>query len=110
MLDRREYLKEWRRKNAEHVLAYSKRRAPRVLDNFLQRKYGITIKERNALLRRQGYRCAGCRKPKHGHWHTDHCHGSGKVRGVLCRPCNLALGFVRDNPATLRRLASYLEK
>jgi hypothetical protein len=106
MLSKREYLKAWRRKNAGRVAAYeSYRHGARH-----KQKYGISIKERNTLLRLQGYRCAGCRKKKDGHWNTDHCHRTQKVRGVLCRPCNLALGFASDTPSTLRRLADYLEK
>jgi hypothetical protein len=110
VLSRRQYLKDWRRKNAGRILAYDRLRAPLVADRRLQKRYGITTKERNRILRAQGYRCAGCRKKKTGHWCTDHCHRTQKVRGVLCRPCNLALGFARDVPATLRRLATYLEK
>jgi hypothetical protein len=110
MLSKSQYLKDWRKNNAGRVQAYERRRAPLRADTLLRRKYGITTKERNRLLRGQGYRCAGCRKTKVGHWHTDHCHRTQKVRGVLCRPCNLALGFARDVPATLRRLADYLEK
>lgn len=110
MLTRSQYLKDWRRKNADRVRAYDRLRAPYRADQTSQAKYGITIRDRNRLLRGQGYRCAGCRKKKDGHWHTDHCHRTGRVRGVLCRPCNLALGFAKDQPATLRRLATYLEK
>lgn len=110
MLSRRQYLKEWRRKNSAHVRAYEKLRAPARADLNQRRKYGITTRQRNTIVRLQGYRCAGCREKKTGHWHTDHCHRTGRVRGVLCRPCNLALGFARDNPKTLRRLADYLEK
>lgn len=110
MLSKREYLKEWRRKNAGRVKAYERRRAPARLERHLNDTYGITTKQRNTMLRLQGYRCAGCRRKKDGHWHVDHCHRTSKVRGVLCRPCNLALGFAKDTPATLRRLASYLEK
>lgn len=40
----------------------------------------------------------------------DHCHTVGTVRGVLCTPCNLILGHAKDNPDTLRALASYLER
>lgn len=40
----------------------------------------------------------------------DHCHNTGKFRGWLCGPCNIALGGARDSPATLRALAEYLEQ
>lgn len=40
----------------------------------------------------------------------DHCHASGKFRGWLCDRCNRTLGQVKDNPALLRSLATYLEK
>lgn len=41
---------------------------------------------------------------------VDHNHDTGAIRGFLCRPCNSALGLIKDNPETLRKLASYLEK
>lgn len=40
----------------------------------------------------------------------DHDHATGDFRGWLCNGCNAALGFARDNPATLRALATYLER
>lgn len=40
----------------------------------------------------------------------DHCHKTEKFRGWICDPCNIALGKVKDNPETLRKLANYLEK
>ena len=110
MLSRSQYLKNWRKNNAVRVKAYESSRAPQRADAKQRRLYGISTKERNRMLRAQGYRCAGCRKKKEGHWHTDHCHRTERVRGILCRPCNLALGFARDVPSTLRRLADYLEK
>ncbi len=39
----------------------------------------------------------------------DHCHSTGRARGWLCGPCNLALGLVKDAPARLRALAEYVE-
>src|SRR4029077_2479028 len=40
----------------------------------------------------------------------DHNHQTGKIRGRLCNACNMALGFVRDDPKRLRALITYLER
>jgi hypothetical protein len=40
----------------------------------------------------------------------DHSHAAAEFRGWLCNDCNLALGYVKENPAILRALADYLEK
>lgn len=42
--------------------------------------------------------------------HVDHCHATGKVRGVLCRQCNIGLGHFHDDPAALRRAADFIEE
>ena len=52
--------------------------------------------------------CDVCEQP--GRICFDHCHTEVRFRGYLCFHCILALGHVRDNPDTLRRLAVYLEK
>jgi len=77
-----------------------------------KKQYGITVEERDALLASQGGTCRTCPKVEDGWsrgWAVDHCHTTGKVRGVLCKHCNLALGHARDDAALLRRLADYLE-
>lgn len=78
-----------------------------------KRQYGLTLEQRNAMLLAQDNVCAGCSSPeaggRHG-WHMDHCHTTGKVRGLLCNGCNLALGHVKDNPHRLRELAAYVER
>lgn len=39
---------------------------------------------------------------------VDHCHITGKVRGILCRTCNVAVGFLEKNPARTARAADYI--
>jgi hypothetical protein len=76
-------------------------------------KYGLTEKLQQELIAAQGHKCAICETYKpggRGSWHTDHCHTSGVVRGMLCCKCNRGLGQFTDNPDMLRRAASYLEK
>ncbi|MFF3494162.1 endonuclease VII domain-containing protein [Streptomyces sp. NPDC002795] len=41
--------------------------------------------------------------------HVDHCHETGRVRGVLCFNCNSAIGKLGDDPDTVRRATAYLE-
>jgi len=78
----------------------------------LMQKYGITPDEWSAIFASQGRRCAICRTPNpHGKrksWDTDHCHSTGKVRGILCHPCNMMIGGAKDNPETLRLAVNYL--
>jgi hypothetical protein len=44
------------------------------------------------------------------HPDVEHCHITGKFRGIACNPCNRAMGSVGDDPKRLRALADYLEK
>lgn len=43
-------------------------------------------------------------------YNIDHCHRTGKIRGLLCRSCNSALGHFMDNPIILRHAAGYVER
>ena len=78
------------------------------------RKYGLTEEQFMNMLREQEFKCATCDASVSPDdtfaTHIDHCHSTGAVRGVLCRLCNLALGYARDNPDTLDRMAAYLRK
>jgi hypothetical protein len=76
--------------------------------DHLRRKYGLTPAEVDALRDLQGGLCAICRVAPAVH--VDHDHATGAVRGMLCFPCNAAIGHLRDDPAVLRRAAVYLER
>ena len=41
-------------------------------------------------------------------WNTDHDHLTGRVRGILCRLCNVGLGAFRENPFVMQRAVAYL--
>lgn len=80
------------------------------------RRYGITVAERDALLLGQGSKCKICEMPiafigksATTGAHIDHCHSTGRVRGILCASCNTTLGKFGDDPARLRKAAEYLE-
>ena len=42
--------------------------------------------------------------------HLDHCHNTGKIRGLLCMRCNTAIGRMHDDPELLRKAIAYLER
>lgn len=81
---------------------------------MIEKKYGLTEQGYNALLEAQDNRCAVCRsdewRGKDSAPHIDHDHATGRVRGLLCGPCNTGLGQYRDDPALLRAAAVYLER
>jgi hypothetical protein len=80
----------------------------------LRSKYSLPMEQYEALFKAQAGRCAICtdRPKKSAHYRlvVDHDHETGEVRGLLCHRCNVALGFMRDNPTALRRAAAYLEQ
>ncbi len=91
--------------------AWYQRNPRQVRSNSLKHNHGITIEQFEEMLDEQGNVCAICGGGpgvKHGFFHTDHDHKTGKIRGLLCQPCNLMLGGARDNPSTLVRGARYL--
>jgi hypothetical protein len=60
------------------------------------------------MLAAQGGKCAICRTSETIKWYVDHCHVTGKVRGILCHHCNLMLGMSRDDPQVLQAAIAYL--
>lgn len=77
----------------------------------LKRNYGITVEEYDQMLADQGGGCAIC-----GDTGTtmnlavDHCHTTGKVRGILCVNHNVGIGCFQDDPDILRATIDYLTK
>lgn len=76
------------------------------------KKYGMSMQDYEDMVRAQGNRCAICgSEPDEGDkgvLHVDHCHASGRVRGLLCTSCNNGLGRFGDDPARLARAITYL--
>ncbi len=80
-------------------------------DAVLKTKYGISLEQYNHLLKVQWNACkiCGSTAPSGGVFSVDHCHKTGKVRGLLCHLCNIGLGAFKDSTETLKKAISYLE-
>lgn len=78
--------------------------------------YGLTAKDYNDLMQKCGGRCTICKQKetasirgKVAELTVDHCHTTGKVRGLLCRQCNVGLGNFKDKVDLLHAAIKYLE-
>jgi hypothetical protein len=74
----------------------------------LKHLYGLTPEQYNEILEEQNG-CKICHK-KSDRYHVDHDHSTGKVRGILCLSCNVAIGHFSDNLSTLQNAIAYLSK
>jgi hypothetical protein len=75
----------------------------------LSRRYGITQDQYNAFVAKQKAACVICREKSDRTLCLDHSHATGKVRGLLCRQCNVGLGCYRDKPGRLFTTIKYVE-
>jgi protein-arginine kinase activator protein McsA len=73
----------------------------------LRYEYGITMETYKDMLKSSNGKCAICEKESK--LVIDHCHSTGKVRGLLCQTCNKGLGLFYDNKETLNRAIDYLK-
>ena len=120
----KETSRQWNRENAERV---QERNAQYRAENGVQnarrnkqwwlKKYGLTEDDYEAMVERQHGVCAICLQPERyidartglaRRLAVDHDHKTFKVRGLLCGPCNRALGQYEDMPERLERAAAYL--
>lgn len=86
-------------------------------DAHLRNSFGITLARKCEMIIAQDGRCAnrGCGVAlvidgPGRNAHLDHDHVSGEMRGVLCRDCNLALGYLQDSPEMITGLLRYAER
>lgn len=117
--------KQWRVNNPDKAKAIAERAKPKQREYYesgrgkyqsrkgLLTRYGLTLEQYNAMVEAQGGVCAICGKPedreKTYNLSVDHCHVTGRIRGLLCAKCNSALGHMEDNITYLQNAISYLK-
>jgi hypothetical protein len=77
-------------------------------------KYGVSPEMYASMLEAHDHKCAICGKPNSSaprkQLCVDHCHSTGLIRGLLCGPCNSAIGFLMDRADLADKAAEYLRK
>ena len=104
-------------RNKRRSYRWITKNADEVRNKRLQNKYGITLREYNRMLKRQKGVCALCGQPEKAKTRdgkikalaVDHCHDTGKVRGLLCYKCNRSIGGIGDKLESAEKLVRYLE-
>lgn len=97
--------RHWRATNPERARVTSR-------SLHLRKTYGVTLEEYDAMVALQNGLCAICGMPPikgHKKLVIDHCHSSGKVRGLLCGLCNTAIGAMRDDVEVMAKAIEYLK-
>lgn len=113
---------EWYSKNTEKAKKRSSaayRANPVINKKYDLKKYGLTVEDYDRMLVEQKSLCAICGQPEIQMNHhsgkildlaVDHCHVTGKVRGLLCSRCNKMLGLTADSLEILTKAQEYLAK
>jgi hypothetical protein len=113
----REYWTNWKKNNKAKQRAsqikWNMANPDRIKSAGLKYEYGITIEIYNNMVAQQNGLCAICGQlPTSGRkiLCVDHCHGTKKVRGLLCHTCNVGLGYFEDDITRLEAAIAYLKK
>lgn len=78
----------------------------------LKLRYGLTYEQWEDMRESEDYSCMACgitEEELGGVLDVDHCHSTGKARGLLCNACNTSLGRMNESVEGLRSLANYIE-
>ena len=101
-----EYMRDYRRANPE-----------KFRDLELRKRFGISAAEYDSMLEKQKGVCQICSQPETKVDHrtklprrlaVDHCHKTGKVRGLLCSDCNTAIGLLKDDIDLMQKAIEYV--
>ena len=102
----RDRMRKWVKANPIKARQYKRKTS-------LKTKFGLSLEGFEKLFNMHKGKCWVCNGPPTGRWkrlHVDHCHKTGKVRGLLCHNCNTALGHLRDSTKIIKSLLKYIRR
>lgn len=118
-----EYHRQWYKKNKSRLLAKAKIRyessakarkdmKDRAWKSSIKKKFGISVEQYNQMFAAQSGTCAICSRHQ-SQFKTrlavDHNHKTGEVRGLLCDPCNRAIGLLQESEQSLLKAVEYIK-
>lgn len=110
-------IKEWCKRNPDKVKAkrdrWKNNNPDKVKSSALKSNYGIDLQTYNIMFISQGGCCAICKTHQDKlkvPLCVDHCHTTGKVRGLLCKRCNSGIGFLNDDKQLVANALKYLHE
>jgi hypothetical protein len=91
---------------------YTDRKGYRYRKNkVLKQKFDITIEDYDTMMLRQNGVCAICgQEDTQFALGVDHNHTTGRVRGLLCNPCNRALGLLKESTKNMYAMIDYINQ
>jgi len=102
------------KKNPERYRGYTNNKPyrPELKRKANLKTFGLTIAEYDQMLVAQNNVCAICNNTCSSgkRLAVDHCHITGKIRGLLCRRCNQSIGKFNDDPVLIQKAVNYLLK
>jgi hypothetical protein len=96
---------------ARRTYSCAKCHAVRRNESALRRRYNLSVEHFEVLRKAQNGACAICGRPLETRAETcvDHCHSTQEVRGLLCRSCNLGIGYLNDDPRLIAQALHYIK-
>ena len=109
-------LEGYRAKRREQKRLYRQRYPEKRAEEKWRARFGISAVDYKRLMAAQGGCCAICGSRNSisdgrggsRRLAVDHCHATGRIRGLLCHSCNAAIGLMRDDPDRIARAAEYV--
>jgi len=104
---------EYSKYEAENKNKRTVEKKEQMWEHTLKSKYGINKEEYNTMLEEQDFSCKICNAhiaELDRKLYVDHCHTTGKVRGLLCITCNTGIGMLKDDIEILENAIKYLKE
>jgi len=110
---KKDYYHAHKEKYSKMSAVWMKNNRARLNEQRIIKTYGVDMSWFHRQYVIQGGVCAICGSSVDPvttkNTHIDHCHTTGKVRGILCHLCNRGIGHFKDSIDTLESAIKYLK-